>query len=95
MKNKEKQSFQNEYTSFMSRKTNLRQTQIITLTDYHRKQIEDIQQDKQNMLKDFQKKKDDLRTQLKRKKDLLEQTKKELDSMNEYQVHCKSNRKLF
>lgn len=75
-----------EYTSFMSKKTNLRQTQIITLTDYHRKQIEDIQQDKQNMLKDSQQKKQDLRAQLIRKKDLLVETKKELDQMTNYQV---------
>ena len=41
----------------MSKKTNLRQTQIVTLTDYHRKQIEDIQQDKENMLKGYEQKK--------------------------------------
>jgi hypothetical protein len=42
----------------MSKKTNLRQTQIVTLTDYHQKQIEDINQDKETMLKDFQQKKE-------------------------------------
>jgi hypothetical protein len=42
----------------MSKKKNLRQTQIVTLTDYHQKQIEDINQDKETMLKDFQQKKE-------------------------------------
>lgn len=45
---------------FMTKKANLRQTQIITLTDYHRKQIEDINQDKENMLKQYQQKKEGL-----------------------------------
>jgi hypothetical protein len=43
---------------FMSKKNNLRQTQIVTLSDYNRKQIEDINQDKQNMIKEYQQKKE-------------------------------------
>lgn len=46
-----------EYGQYMSKKTNLRQTHIVTLTDYHRKQIEDIQHDKENMLKGYEQKK--------------------------------------
>lgn len=42
----------------MTKKVNRRQTQIITLNDYHRKQIEDIHQDKQNMIEEYQQKKD-------------------------------------
>jgi hypothetical protein len=42
----------------MSKKTNLRQTQIITLTDYHRQQIEDINRDKEKMIKEYQQKKE-------------------------------------
>jgi hypothetical protein len=42
----------------MSKKNNRRQTQIVTLTDYHRKQIEDINQDKENMIKESQQKKE-------------------------------------
>ena len=42
----------------MSKKTNIRQAQIITLTDYHRQEIEEINQDKENMLKEYEKKKE-------------------------------------
>ena len=42
----------------MSKKTNLRQNQIVTLTDYHRQEIGDINQDKENMLKEYEKKKE-------------------------------------
>ncbi len=42
----------------MSKKNNIRQTQIVTLADYHRKQIEDINQDKQNMIQEYQQKKE-------------------------------------
>lgn len=49
---------QAEYVQFMSKKTNLRQTQIVTLTDYHRQEIGEINQDKENMLKEYEKKKE-------------------------------------
>jgi hypothetical protein len=42
----------------MSKKTNIRQTQIVTLTDYHREEIEEINHDKENMLKEYEKKKE-------------------------------------
>jgi hypothetical protein len=42
----------------MSKKTNLRQTQIVTLTDYHRQEIEDINRDKEKMIKEYQQKKE-------------------------------------
>ena len=45
---------------YMSKKTNLRQTQIVTLTDYHRQEIEEINHDKENMLKEYEKKKEGL-----------------------------------
>ncbi|CAF5072598.1 unnamed protein product, partial [Rotaria sp. Silwood1] len=47
-----------EYMHFMSKKTNLRQTKIVTLTDYHRKEIEDINRDKEKMLKEYKQKKE-------------------------------------
>ena len=43
---------------FMSKKTNLRQTQIVTLSDYHRQEIQDTNRDKENMLKEYQQKKE-------------------------------------
>lgn len=42
----------------MSKKTNIRQNQIVTLTDYHREEIEEINRDKENMLKEYEKKKE-------------------------------------
>jgi len=43
---------------YMLKKTNLRQAQIVTLTDYHRQEIEEINHDKENMLKEYEKKKE-------------------------------------
>jgi hypothetical protein len=42
----------------MSKKTNIRQTQVITLTDYHRQEIEEINRDKESMLKEYEKRKE-------------------------------------
>jgi hypothetical protein len=42
----------------MSKKTNIRQTHIVTLTDYHRQEIEEINHDKENMLKEYEKKRE-------------------------------------
>jgi len=36
----------------------MRQTQVITLTDYHREEIKEINRDKENMLKEYEKKKE-------------------------------------
>lgn len=43
---------------YMSKKTNIRQNQVVTLTDYHREEIEEINRDKENMLKEYEKKKE-------------------------------------
>ncbi|CAF3710413.1 unnamed protein product [Rotaria socialis] len=74
----------NEYMQFMSKKTNLRQTKIVTLTDYHRKEIDDINRDKENMIKEYQKKKEEARSQLIQKEQVLLEVKDELETMNEY-----------
>ncbi|CAF3037544.1 unnamed protein product [Rotaria socialis] len=73
-----------EYVQYMSKKTNIRQAQIVTLTDYHRQEIEEINQDKENMLKEYEKKKEELRSQLLKKEQILAQTKRELETMEEY-----------
>ncbi|CAF0858982.1 unnamed protein product [Rotaria sordida] len=75
-----------EYMHFMSKKTNLRQTKIVTLTDYHRKEIEDINRDKENMLKEYKQKKEELRLQIIEKGQLLIQVKNDLEAMNEYKL---------
>jgi hypothetical protein len=48
----------------MSKRTNIRQTQIVTLTDYHRQEIEEINRDKENMLKEYEQKKEGMECQL-------------------------------
>lgn len=44
--------------SFMSKKTQYRQTQVVTLSDYYQKQIQDIGRDKENMHKEYKEKKE-------------------------------------
>ncbi|CAF3934268.1 unnamed protein product [Rotaria sp. Silwood2] len=75
-----------EYMHFMSKKANLRQTKIVTLTDYHRKEIEDISRDKEYMIKEYKQKKEELRLQLIEKEQLLIQVKNDLEAMNGYQL---------
>jgi hypothetical protein len=84
----------------MTKKTHLRQTQIITLGDYNQQQIHDINRDKENMIKEYQQKKEgkysvteysktiliELRLQLIRKQQLLDQAKHDLEAMNKYKV---------
>jgi hypothetical protein len=45
---------QQEYMNYMSKKTNLRQTTIITLSDQNKKELDDIKIKKENMLRDFE-----------------------------------------
>ncbi|CAF0945165.1 unnamed protein product [Adineta ricciae] len=73
-----------EYVQYMAKKTNTRQTQVITLTDYHHEQIRNINRDKENMLKDYEKKKEELRAQLMKKEQILAQTNRELEAIGEY-----------
>ncbi|CAF1039012.1 unnamed protein product [Adineta steineri] len=73
-----------EYVQYMSKKTNTRQTQVITLTDYYREQVKDINREKENMLKEYERKKEELRSQLMKKEQFLSQTKRELDGIGEY-----------
>jgi hypothetical protein len=47
-------SFKQEYMNYMSKKTNLRQTTIITLSDQNKKELDDIKIKKENMLVDFE-----------------------------------------
>ncbi|UJR10711.1 hypothetical protein I4U23_014901 [Adineta vaga] len=73
-----------EYVQYMSKKTNTRQNQVITLTDYHQEQIRDINREKENMLKDYEQKKNELRAQLMKKEQFLAQTNRELQAIGEY-----------
>ncbi|CAF0762958.1 unnamed protein product [Adineta steineri] len=80
----------------MSKKANLRQTQMITLGDYHRQEIEDINRDIKNMTKEYKQKKKGISTisclmkeyqlELIRKSQLLLEAKHELKTMDGYRI---------
>ena len=46
-----------EYMSYMEKKTSKRQTTIISLSDQNAKEIQDIHDQKQQMLRDYEEKK--------------------------------------
>lgn len=73
-----------EYMSYMSKKTHKRQTTIITLTDNNQKEIEDINKQKEEMLKEYEQKKQALRNILLEKEADLARARKELDDLEEY-----------
>ncbi|XP_077980396.1 coiled-coil domain-containing protein 166-like [Glandiceps talaboti] len=73
-----------EYMSYMSKKTHKRQTTIITLTDQNQKEIEDINKQREEMLKSYEAKKQALRSVLLEKESELAKTRKELDDLEEY-----------
>lgn len=52
---------QTEYGHYMSKKANLRRQKIVTLSDYHREEIEDLRRQKESMLERYQQKKQGLR----------------------------------
>ena len=49
--------FQHEYMSYMEKKTSKRQTAIISLSDQNHKEIQDIKDQKQEMLDEYESKK--------------------------------------
>jgi len=44
--------------SYMEKKTNKRQMAVVSLSDYNRKQIEDLQQEQRDMTAQFEKQKE-------------------------------------
>ncbi|XP_070581050.1 coiled-coil domain-containing protein 166-like [Ptychodera flava] len=73
-----------EYMSYMAKKTHKRQTTIITLTDQNQKEIEDINKQREEMLKSYEGKKQELRIILMEKEAALAKTRRELDELDEY-----------
>ena len=88
----------------MSKKANLRQEQIVTLTDYHREEIHQIHRDQKSMLQQYDEKKQgldppcsvpfdllvllELRRQLLGKEQRLVQVNEDLETMRGYQVRA-------
>jgi len=73
-----------EYMSYMEKKTNKRQTTIVSLSDHNQKEIADIQEQKQAMLEEYESKKQALRAILMEKENMLTKTKNELHDLEEY-----------
>lgn len=51
---------QHEYMSYMEKKTSKRQSTIISMSDQNQKEIEDIKEEKEEMLLDYEEKKEGL-----------------------------------
>merc|ERR1711976_607246 len=75
-----------EYMSYMEKKTSKRQTAIISLSDQNQKEINDIYEQKRQMLEEYEQKKDSLRSILMEKENLLSKTKKELEDLQEFKT---------
>ncbi|KAK3705175.1 hypothetical protein QZH41_013963 [Actinostola sp. cb2023] len=74
-----------EYMSYMSKKTQKRQTTIISLSDRNQQEIQDINEQKETLLKDYEQKKEGLKTVMLEKEAELARTKNELADLEEYQ----------
>jgi len=73
-----------EYMSYMEKKTTKRQTTIVSLSDHNQKEIQDIQDQKANMLEEYSMKKEALRAILMEKEHMLTKTKDELKDLQEF-----------
>lgn len=75
-----------EYMAYMEKKANKRQTAIISLSDQHQKELEDLKTEQRQMTEDFEKKKEALMETLLVKENILAKVNRELDELHEYKV---------
>lgn len=75
-----------EYMSYMAKKTQKRQTTIISLSDSNQQELENIRQQREQMLKDYQDKKQSLKQVMLEKEAELALTNSELAELEEYQT---------
>ncbi|KXJ28511.1 golgin subfamily A member 6-like protein 7 [Exaiptasia diaphana] len=75
-----------EYMSYMSKKTQKRQTTIISLSDRNQQEIKNIDEQKEQLLKEFGQKKEGLKLVMLEKEAELARTKNELADLEEYQI---------
>jgi len=75
-----------EYMSYMSKKTQKRQSAIVSLSDRNAFEIQQINNQKAKMLKDYEEKKSALQEEIMTKEIELAAVQKDLDSLKEYQV---------
>lgn len=75
-----------EYMSYMSKKTQKRQTTIISLSDRNQKELDDIKEQKEQILKEYAEKKDALRKLMLEKEHELSIANSDLVDMEEYKT---------
>ncbi|CAH3021347.1 unnamed protein product [Porites evermanni] len=75
-----------EYMSYMAKKTQKRQTTIISLSDSNQQELENIKKQREQMLKEYQDKKQALKQLLLEKEAELALTNSELAELEEYQT---------
>lgn len=73
-----------EYMNFMSRKANMRQNSIITLSDQNKQEIENLKIQKDELIKEFEAKKQAIQNNLIQKQNMLNKVKAEIEEMSEY-----------
>lgn len=75
-----------EYMSYMAKKTQKRQTTIISLSDSNQQELENIKQQREQMLNEYQEKKQALKQLMLEKEAELALTNNELAELEEYQA---------
>ncbi|KAJ7372725.1 hypothetical protein OS493_017999 [Desmophyllum pertusum] len=75
-----------EYMSYMAKKTQKRQTTIISLSDSNQQELENIKQQREQMLTEYQEKKQALKQLMLEKEAELALTNNELAELEEYQT---------
>jgi len=73
-----------EYMSFMAKKTNKRQTAIISLSDKNENELQKISAEKKEMLKQYEERKEDLKEMLLEKEHYLAKANMEFADLSEY-----------
>ena len=64
----------------------MRQNSIITLSDHNKQEIENLKQQKENIMKEFETKKLALQNNLIAKQNLLNKVRQEIDEMSQFKV---------
>ena len=72
--------------NFMSKKANMRQNSIITLSDHNKQEIESLKEQKGNLMKEFETKKQSLQNNLIAKQNLLNKVRQEIEEMSQFKV---------
>ncbi|XP_065826379.1 coiled-coil domain-containing protein 166-like [Oscarella lobularis] len=75
-----------EYMSYMSKKSQKRQSTIVTLSDRNDAELKSVRQQTAHMMSEYERRKDGLRTIMLEKESELAKTERELNDLDEYRV---------